>query len=86
MIYEPRPEDTRIVPPEYDETIRNALEKMNFDELKLLSDTSGTTDNSGYLMDHTHANSREDYINELCEVSDKAEWQLAKIRSTLGLQ
>ena len=86
MTYEPRPEDTRIVPPENDPGIIAALEKLSLEQLSELSYVSGTTDNSGYLMAHREDATREDYIEELSDTSDKADWQLAVIRKKLSLE
>ena|GEM_PF-2919948 len=63
-----------------------ALEKMSLEQLSELSNVSGTTDNSGYLMAHLEDATREDYIEELSDVSDKAEWQLAVIRKKVNLE
>jgi hypothetical protein len=86
MTYETRSEDIREVPPKYDLVIKAALEKLSLEELAKLSDESGTTANSGYLMSHAHENSREDYISELSETTDKAEWQFVKIYKALNIK
>lgn len=85
MTYTPRPEDTKSVPPAYDEVIRKKLSTLSLDELIKLSELSGTTMNSGYLMSND-VNDREIFIDEISDISEKAQWQLDKIRQELGIE
>jgi hypothetical protein len=85
MTYNPRPEDIREVPPEYDLRIKNALAVLTDKELETLAEQSNTTANSGYLMSHTYPNTRDDYINEISEITDKEEWQINLIRKKLNI-
>ena len=87
MDYTPRDEDKlREVPPVYDEEIRQKLSSLSIEELKQLSEKSGTTANSGYLMTRGDEATTEDYIEEISEVGDKAEWQIESIREYLGME
>jgi hypothetical protein len=85
MTYESRPEDKKIVPAVYDEVIRTKLNNLPLDALKELSELSGTTMNSGYLMSNPDEDNREVYIEELSDISDKAQWQIDKIYDALKI-
>ena len=78
-------DNTPEFPPIFDEAIREKLHALSLTELRNLSEASYTTADSGYLMAKSKTASKEDFILELCEVSDKAEWQIAKIKETLDL-
>lgn len=85
MEYTQRPDDRQNVPPVYDETIRMKLEALTLEELKQLAEVSGTTTNSGYLMSNPDEDRREVYIDEISEISDKAQWQIDRIHKDLQI-
>jgi len=78
-------ENSPNYPTVYDEAIRDRLQGLTLEELKTLSEESLTTANSGFLMANSETASREDFIEELSEIGDKAEWQINKIKSCLRI-
>ena len=80
-----QPEHSNEHSPIFDEHIREKLYELTLDELRDLSEESYTTANSGYLLANSDTATREDFIEELSEIGDKAEWQVAKIKAKIGL-
>lgn len=71
-------------PLEFDEKIRTALNKLSLEELQHISEVSGVTFYSGYL-NRGEQNTREDYIEELSEISDMKQSQIDRIYKELGI-
>lgn len=77
-------EQNTAYPPEYDETIRAALQGLTLEKLARIAEVSGVTYYSGYL-NRGEENTREDYIEELSEISDMKQSQIDRIYKELGL-
>jgi hypothetical protein len=69
---------------EYDEKIRTALQNLSLTELAHIAEVSGVVFYSGYL-NRDEDNTREDYIEELSEVSDMKQSQIDRIYKELGI-
>lgn len=72
-------------PLEFDEKIRTALQSLELDELRRIAEVSGVTFYSGYL-NRGENNTREDYIEELSEISDMKQSQIERIYKELNLR
>ena len=72
-------------PLEYDEKIRAALQDLSLSELARIAEVSGVTFYSGYL-NRDEDNTREDYIEELSEVSDMKQSQIDRIYKELDIE
>lgn len=77
-------ENKKQYPQEVDEEILQELQKLSFEELDQLADTSGVRSYLGVLLPQNEW-SREQYIEILSDISEMTDGQIKRIRTYLNI-